>query len=143
MAADSGTQRSAGEIVNQTEITKALGERLDAGTAVTIAWENNDASPALPYLQVEFVPVAPSDPTLAGGDAVYPGYMMVYVNSDRDAFATPALAIADAVAALFPYALTLTTASGKVVVTAPPRIMQAYRDGANWRTPVRVDYRAA
>jgi hypothetical protein len=62
------------------------------------------------------------------------------VVSETDAWANDALNIAEEVAAVFPYGQRL--ANGQITIKKPPQIEQAFRDGPDWRTPVRVDYEA-
>ena len=129
--------------MNEADISNALGQRLaQAPSLGLVVWENQDVEPAKPYLIFEVVRTGVEDPTLAGGDAIHSGYVMISVVSDTGAFVTPALTIADTIAARFAYGLRLIIGTGHATITKPSEVKQGYTDGINWRTPVRVDYEA-
>lgn len=130
--------------MNEVDIANALGQRLAASPSLgTIVWENKDASPARPYLNFEIVRVARRGQALASDVPISRGYVMVTVVADVDEFATSATQLADSVAARFEYGLRLSITGGTVVIISPPTILQGFRDGPDWRVPVRIDYEAA
>jgi hypothetical protein len=130
--------------VNEADIANALGQRLAAAPSLgTIAWPNDGTTPTAPYLVFDHVPVSRVDRTLAGGGEIAEGYVMIGVVAALNEFATPANVIADAIAARFPYALRLSFTGGTIVITQPPVILRGYPDDANWRVPVRINYRAS
>jgi hypothetical protein len=129
--------------VTEAEIVAAIGNRLEAGTSLPIVWPNKAASPAMPYLMCDIVPVSRRDPTIAGGAKTHIGFAMISVVAEKDSFATEALNHADAIAALFPFALRISTGTGKVLITKPPEVLRGYPDDTAWRQPVRVAYEAA
>lgn len=125
------------------EIEKALGQRLAAMPNVpTIVWPNQDANPPRPFLLFQHVPVTRADATLDGAGETARGYALVTVVTDRnvDTFATPANALAGSVMAQFAYGLRLSMAAGEITINKPPEALAGYRDGPDWRAPVRVDY---
>lgn len=129
--------------MNAADIQAALGQRLAATSGIPeIVWGNKDADPALPYVAADFVPVTRTDDTLAGTMPVETGYLMASVVSVQNEFATPALVIAQAIADQFPQGLRLSITGATVVIIKPAFIARGYPDGPNWRTPVRIDYRA-
>lgn len=130
--------------MNAADIQAAIGQRLAATSGIpTIVWPNKDAAPDLPYVAVDFVPVARRDATLAGTMTEEIGFVMVTVVSALDAFATAGLTTAQSIADRFTKGLRLSITGATVVITKPANIGQGYRDGPNWRTPVRIDYHAA
>ena len=129
--------------MTEGEISEALCRRLvEALPQYSVLQENRDNLPAQPYLITEIVRVSKTDATLAGGKPVHRGYLQVTVVSETDAFNAEGLAIAEEAAAVFPYALRIPAGDGEIVIQKPPQVEQAFRDGPDWRTPVRVDYEA-
>lgn len=125
-------------------IETALGQRLATMPgAPPIVWPNKAADPARPYVVFDHVPVDAEDRTIAGGATEQLGYVVITVVAPIDRFATEAATLADQIAARFSFALRLTAGSGQVVITKPPAVLRPFRDGDDWRQPVRVDYRAA
>ncbi len=128
----------AADIANALE--QHLGEIPDV---LTIVWENQDAQPVAPYIEVQNVRTSVRDGTIAGGAAVHEGYLVLTVVTAQNTFATPANAVADDLAAWFPMGHRLAVlGGGHVVIPRPARVLQGFPDGANWRTPVRVEYQA-
>jgi hypothetical protein len=130
--------------MNEAAIAEAIGQRLAASPAVApIAWENKDAAPARPYLRFELVRVDRRNRALTDIAPISRGYAVITVITEVDRFAKPAETLADLVAARFPYGLRLTiTGGGVLVVISPASVLQGFRDGPDWRLPVRVDYEA-
>jgi len=125
------------------EIEKALGQRLVGMANVPmIVWPNQDANPARPFLLFQHVPVTRIDATLDGAGEMARGYALITVVTDRnvDTFATPANTLAGQIMAQFEYGLRLTMATGQITINKPPEALAGYRDGPDWRAPVRVDY---
>lgn len=131
--------------MNEASIANALGQRLAAAPSLgTIVFENKDATPARPYLQFEVVRVNRRDETIDGTAPISLGFVLVTIVSDVDKFATGATQIADSVAARFPKGLRLNVSGGGVIVIIqPPSVLQGFRDGPDWRVPVRIEYEAA
>ena len=125
--------------MTEDEITEALGVRLLATSGIpAVVWDNKAAAPSLPYVRAEVVFVGATDRTLAGGTEVKTGFLMASIIGKLDEFTTPGLALARAIADQFPYGLRL---SG-VLIYKPSEVLRGYRDEPNWRTPVRVSFRA-
>lgn len=131
--------------MNEASIANALGQRLAAAPSLgTIVFENKDATPARPYLQFEVVRVNRRDETINGTSPISLGFVLVTIVSDVDKFATGATQIADSVAARFSKGLRLNVSGGGVIVIIqPPSVLQGFRDGPDWRVPVRIEYEAA
>ncbi|MBK9073322.1 MAG: hypothetical protein IPL79_20330 [Myxococcales bacterium] len=128
--------------MNEAAIAQILGTELlkISSPAPRVVWDNQDASPARPYLQVQMVPVSRQSPGLAGGGVIARGFMQVTVVASAGGFATAALALAQDVADQFPKALRLAGTGGVVTITEAARIMPGYTDGTDWRIPVQADY---
>jgi hypothetical protein len=132
--------------MNESAIENALGQRLATLTpARPIVWPNKDAPAGIakPYMIFDPVRVGRTDATIAGGAAIARGYVVVTVVAPVDAFSGPALTVADGIAALFPYGLRISSAAGRITIIKPPEILRAFRDGPDWRQPVRIDYEAS
>jgi len=130
--------------MNEADIASAIGQRLaDAPAIAPIVWENKDANPPRPYLRFELVRVDRRSLTIAAGNPVSRGYAVITVVTAVDQFSRPAEVLADLVAARFPFGLRLSiTGGGTLVVISPASVLQGFRDGPDWRLPVRVDYEA-
>lgn len=130
--------------MNEADIANALGQRLAASPSLgTIVFENKDATPARPYLQFEVVRINRTDPTINATAPVSRGFALVTVVGEVDRFATAATQIADDVVARFPMGLRLNISGGVIVIMQPPSVLQGFRDGPDWRVPVRIEYEAA
>lgn len=132
-------------MISEADIAQALQQHLAGMTDVpAIAYENKDlpAGTARPYLVVETVRVSRIDRTLKGGKVESRGYMQITVVDAVDQWAFPAERLADDISERFAYPQSLAVTGGRVTITKPPAIQQGYRDGPNWRLPVRIDYLA-
>ena len=129
--------------MTEEDISDALGQKLVAVMPLnTVIFENRDGIPAKPFIAAEAVRVSTTDDTLRGGFKRSTGFLQATVVTEAGIFANPALQIADAIAAGFPKGTRLTITGGVVMITKPPAIGQGFRDGPDWRVPVRVDYEA-
>lgn len=129
--------------MTDAEIVKALGLRLH-GLHYKIVWEDDAPGlPDLPYLTFELVPTGRIDDTLDGSGALFTGYAQVTVVTKLGEKAIRARDIAEDVAATFPMTLTIATPTGLVTIIRATDVRQGFRDGPNWRIPVRVYYEAA
>lgn len=122
-------------------IETALGQHL-AGMAAAppIAWPNKDANPARPFLAFDHMPGPRTDPTLDGTGETVTGQVHIGIVVQEDDFTTAANALADSVMQRFAYKTRVTVAGGVILVTKPPEALPGYRDGPDYRQPVRVDY---
>jgi hypothetical protein len=84
------------------------------------------------------------DATIVGTDPISLGFAQVTIVAEVDKFSTSAVRLADDVAARFPMGLRLNVSGGGVIVIIqPPSVLQGFRDGPDWRVPVRIEYEAA
>ena len=105
-----------------------------------IAWPKKDANPVRPFLAVDHIPGSRDDPTLDGTGETVIGQLHVSVVVGENQFVTSANALADRVMARFAYKTRISFASGVALVTKPPEVLAGYKDGPDFRVPVRVDY---
>lgn len=125
------------------EIETALGQRLATmEDCPPIVWPNRASDPAHPYLSVQHVPVDRQGLGLAGDAVRITGYIVVTVIGPIDAFTTEANRIANAVMERFPAGLRIPAGNGRVAITRPPAPQPAFRDGPDWRQPLRITYSA-
>jgi hypothetical protein len=131
--------------MKEAAISNAIGQRLAAAPSIgVIVWENKDASPARPYLQFQLVRVNRRDATMGSTSPISRGFALITVVGEINKFSTEAAVIADKVADRFPKGLRLNVSGGGVVVIIdPPSVLQGFKDGPDWRLPVRVEYEAA
>jgi len=153
-------------MITDTAISNALGQRLAALTpALTIGWPNEDVPTGTPhpYLIFTHVPVSRTDSTLTGGGTIVRGFAQIsimseiglsttasmvrsksIVGADGNGILLPSVgAIANSIAALFPYTLRLPVTGGSITIIDPPEVQQGYPDGPHWRVPVRIPYSAS
>ena len=131
--------------MKEADIANALAQRLaELPSLGVIVWENKDATTPRPYLEFEVVRVDRRELTLSKGAAVSRGYVLVTIVDDVDKFSTSATTKADEVAARFPFGDRIDiSGGGKIVVISPPSVLQGFREGPDWRVPVRIDYEAS
>jgi len=133
--------------MTENDISKALGNHLQAMSGIPpIYWENQDIplKTARPYLVTQVVRVSRRELSLAGsGGLIARGFMQVTVIADLDKWATPAMTIADNIAAHFRKGTKLTENGGIVTILDAPDILPALRDGSDWRVNVQCDYEAS
>jgi hypothetical protein len=108
--------------------------------APAIAWQNKDIDPARPFLAADHVPGSRTDPTLDGTAETVTGQFMVYVVINGGTFTKPANLLADKVMQRFKYRTLISLAEGGILIVKPPEALPGYRDGPDWRVPVRIDY---
>lgn len=127
--------------ISQTALENALGQYLLTMAGVPeVAWANRNVDPDRPFLAVEHVPGPRTDPTLDGTGETVEGVMMINVVIEENQFATPANELVDDVVAHFAYKTKVSFSDGVVLVTKPPEVLTGYKDGPDYRVPVRVDY---
>lgn len=123
------------------DIENALGQRLAATVGIpAIVWPNQDADPARPFILFQHVPVSRNDATLEGVGETARGYVTATIVTARNVFSSLGNALAATVMAQFPYGLELTMTVGKITINKPPEVLPGYRDGPDWRLPVRISY---
>lgn len=108
--------------------------------APTIAWPNKDANPTRPFLTIDHMPGSRDDPTLDGTGETVTGQIHISAVVQENQFTTLANALADKVMSRFAYKTRITFADGVILVTKPPEALPGYKDGPDYRVPVRVDY---
>lgn len=129
--------------ISNEEIEIELGKYLDGMTgkpAGGIAWQNKDVDPERPFLAADHVPGSRTDPTLDGNGETVLGQFMVYVVVERGTFTKTANNLADLVMQRFKYMTLIPLTNGGILIVKPPEVLPGYRDGPDWRTPVRIDY---
>lgn len=131
-------------MISEADISQALGQRLAAMSGVPdIAWENHDHVPLRPFLDVQIVRVSTSDDTLDISGTLHTGFMQITIVENVDRWATSAERLADSISAQFPKGLHLPVTNGEITIKRPAFVGQGFRDGPDWRLPVRIDYEAA
>ena len=121
-------------------LSRHLFENITGG--LTVVLENSDKIPDRPYLFCEITPVSSTDETLDGTGATDDGFFVVTVVSESGQFLNPGLEIAKEVRALFTYGRRFPLTKAEMTIMKPPDIEKGFRDGFDWRIPVRVTYQA-
>lgn len=128
-------------MISLAKIETALGQHLAGMTGVPpIAWPNKDANPLRPFLAFDHIPGSRTDPTLDGNGETVTGQVHISVVVAENVFTAPANVIADLVMARFAYMTRIVFDDGVILVTKPPEALTGYKDGPDFRVPVRVDY---
>lgn len=129
--------------MTEEDISNALCQALIYGLpGRTIILENRNGIPQKPYIAAEIVRVSTTDDTLAGGFKISRGFMQATVVIEAGNLANEALHLADHIAAVFPYGRRISIPDGVILINKPPAVGQGFRDGPDWRLPVRIDYEA-
>lgn len=105
--------------------------------AMPVVKENQDSLPMKPYLTVDIIPTSRANRALSGGVDRSRGFVQITLVSETNEDQAQVLALAETIAAVFPHRLRL---GDELLFTNPPMIEDSYRDGPDWRTPIRYDY---
>lgn len=130
-------------MIDENEILKAVGQIITAsGLFPRIVWANKDAIPERPYLAVSLVPVQVTDETLGLSLPMWSGFVSATVVTGLDEYDTAGKALLKQMGDLFPGATRITMTSGRrLLVSAHPQPLPPYRDGADYRLPIRIPLR--
>ena len=127
--------------ISLDEIEIELCKHLEGMTdAPEIAWQNKDIDPARPFLAADHLPGSRTDPTLDGTGETVIGQLMVYAVIEGNTFTKPANLLADKVINRFKYRTLIPLTNGGILIVKPPEALPGYKDGPDWRVPVRIDY---
>lgn len=135
-------------MILHNDIANAIGKHLhDAALGYPIHWQGDEnAPPARPYILFEYLPTGGTDRALTGGSEAVEGYCMASLMGEGGGgpmVAPAARSSADEIRAAFiasPRRI-LSVTGGKVLIRSA-RLLQGYHDGAGYRVPVRIDFRA-
>ena len=111
----------------------------ELGTVYTIVSPNSDTAPNKPYLILDLVPMEKFRRGLGNARKVSRGFVQVTVVTETNEPVVDSMAIGTSVAAVFPKGLRETD---ELLILQEPVVEKGYRDGPDWRTPVRIDYEA-
>ena len=129
--------------MSEASVESALKARVAANsTGLSIAWPNQDHPGTEPFIAVDFVRIARTDPTIKGGHTISQGRLMMSVVVQVNTSTATANGYAETLAALFPFASSIWAGAVRIDITKPADIREGYRSGSEWRVPVLVDYRA-
>lgn len=130
-------------MIREGDISTVLMRHLEGMAGLPdLVFENKDSTLTPPYVVFENVRVSRKDKTISGGQAESRGYLWVTVVRPLNEWVTEAENLADDISEHFSYPTSFLVIGGKITITKPPEIKQGYRDGAKWRTPVKIDYLA-
>lgn len=125
------------------EIDKALATvLLDAPLLVPLVFPNQEEDPPRPFLYYQHFVVDRTDSTLDGSAETETGFITITVVVKKGTFTSGAKKLAHTVMGLYSYTKALTFPGGLITINEPPVTQRGFRDGADWRLPVRVSYEA-
>lgn len=130
-------------MIDENEILLAVGQII-TGSAIfpRIVWANKDSIPERPYLALSLVPVQVTDDTLGLSLPVWSGFLSATVVTGLDEYDTAGKALLKQLGDLFPGASRIAMATGQqLLVSAHPQPLPPYRDGADYRLPIRIPLR--
>lgn len=128
----------------EEKIQRALGgrvEKLSLSLPLTVAWPNNIAAPAPPYLRIDYFPNRNQRIGIKGsGRHRRLGILQITIVSPLNVGPDPSLAIAGRVAEHFPADLELHYDGVSVRIRQAPDVLPASKEAASWDVPVSVEY---
>lgn len=123
--------------MTEEEIYNLFSQRLvDANLLMKIVPPNMDDEPVKPYLLLDLIPILRGNRSLSGGVETSEGFCQITLVSETNEGISDVKAKAEEVAGVFPHRFRL----GDLILPDPPMIERGYRDGPDWRTPIRVNY---
>lgn len=130
-------------MIDENDIGRAIGLRVKGITDIPaqLLAGNYDKpeSWARPYLVFQVVPNGTGGSKISGG-LTQAGFVQVTVVTDLAIGETLANDVTAKIAAAFPYELTIPCGDGKLTITDHTVPDLGYRDGSDWRKPVKIDY---
>lgn len=127
------------------EVELALYNTVHDADLAPVSFPNVGIDIANQHPRIEIDKVAVSHPTidLKGSIITEMGSIICTVVIERGIGNASAMAMAQALRALFGIGSTIALDSGgRVQITSFPNIGRGYPDETSWRTPVKIDYRA-
>ncbi len=129
-------------MINAAEIEKAVAAVIRvSGLFPRVAWANKDLPQVRPYLVVAVVPVSVDDSTLSQGLPVWTGMLMISAVTEVNTLEGPGQALLKQAGDLFTAGARITLDSGKKLICGHPNPLPPYRDGTNYRLPLRINLR--
>lgn len=135
-------------MIKHNDIANVIGKVLhDAALGYSIHWQGDESTPpARPYILFEYFPTGGTDRSLEGGSEAVEGYCMASLMGEGGGgpyVAPAARASADEIRAVFTASprRILPVTGGKVLIQSASQA-GGYNDGAGYRVPVRINFRA-
>jgi hypothetical protein len=131
-----------------TEIADALFAHLKTAPLVPmppISWPNKTFTPttSATWLRATYLPAEPfTVASFTEGENRYQGLVQFDVFAADGQGLKGGMAIADTIGAHFKRGLTVAAQSFEILISRPPYVLPALKDGAWWGIPVRVYYTA-
>lgn len=129
----------------ETEIWLAIKPRVqDAAGTLAIAWPAEDFAPVpgVPFLQVTNVINRPARLSIQRGAHDRTGTLALVLVYPLGQAVEVSLECAGQIAAHFPEDLKLRYGETCVRIETAPHVLDGFRDGAWWRTPINIFWRS-
>lgn len=130
-------------MISASDVEKPLSEAIVAsGLFPRVAWANKDFVSERPYIAVMLVPTVVVDGTMAKTNESWTGFLQITAVTAAGQFETDGRAILANAGGLFAAGTRLTMPNGhKVLIYDHPQHSPPYRDGADYRQPLRIPLR--
>lgn len=128
--------------MNEADIEIALKARLGMNFFdLPVIYPNDTAPVGVEYVVVQIERFKPTDRTLRGTSPKRPGLLTITIVSPQGETSAEGTRQADTIAALYPMGLRLPFTGGSIEIPSHPFI-RGFKQGANWRTAVIIDFTA-
>jgi hypothetical protein len=134
-------QECSEDQVNIADIELTLNTRLEGlALGLPIAWPNMNYSGVKPYLAVQIVIVSVENTDVTALKETTKGKYNLAIVSDLEKGQTFSIQKGALIKNGFPAGLRIGAASGIMTIMKPPEIRDGFRDEADWRVPVIIDF---
>ena len=129
------------DLINQAMAQPLQSAGISLGSvALPMVWAGQSADPERPFIFYQRIVSLRRDRTLDNTGQIEEGYLSISVVDEFGKFGVRSEQLAGEIAALYPRGSVLPFAGGVITLFEWPVLVQAYRDGPDWRQPMRVNY---
>lgn len=133
-------------MIDFDEVNRALAGPLRSNPVVLdlqvlpIVWAGESEDPPRPFLFYQRIVAVRNDRTLDNTGLIEEGYLSITVVDEFGKFGVRSEKAAAQIAGLYLRGTVLPFMGGVVTLFKWPVITRAFRDGPDWRQPMRIDY---
>ncbi len=112
-------------------------------TGISKVYPNIPYSGQKPYASMQFVHTSVTAVSIAAGSKqVFEGFAMFTVVTELGRGLEASAIAAASISARYNFGRMITASGGRLEIPSPPYVMDGFRQDSDWRTPIRVPYRA-